>query len=78
MAVVYEELVDFIAHGSTPEMVANFTASDATKQRVADLIEREKDEGISAEEKLELDYYMQLEHVLSLAKAKARLFLKAS
>lgn len=72
----YEEVVNFIAAGTTPQNVAEFKASDETRERVADLIFREKTEGISAEEKAELDLYMQIEHLMRLAKAKARSYLK--
>ena len=37
------------------------------------LIEKEKDSGLLPEEKLELEDYLKLEHLLVLAKAKARL-----
>ncbi|HSK73389.1 MAG TPA: hypothetical protein VK892_16955 [Pyrinomonadaceae bacterium] len=72
----YEEVVNFIAAGTTPQNVAEFKASKETKERVEDLIFREKNEGISAEEKAELDLYMQIEHLMRLAKAKARSYLK--
>jgi len=43
--------------------------------RVAQLIEREKDQGLSAEERAELDHFVELEHILRMAKAKARQIL---
>jgi hypothetical protein len=42
------------------------------KERVAELIHQEKSIGLSAEEKSELDHYLQLEHLMRLAKARAR------
>jgi hypothetical protein len=71
MIKAYDEIVDFIARGSTPQAVALFTVSDTTKQHVADLIHREKTEGLSKEEASELDYFVKLEHLMRLAKAKA-------
>ena len=44
-------------------------------QRVAELIAREKECGLSAEEKAELDHCMDLEHILRMAKARARQIL---
>ena len=44
----------------------------ATKARVADLIAREKESGLTPDETSELDHYMQLEHIMRLAKARAR------
>ena len=68
----YEEIVDFIASGTRPNDVIDFQPSEATQQRVAELIYQEKTSGLSAEEKTELDHYMELEHIMRLAKAKAR------
>jgi hypothetical protein len=67
----YEEVIEFIAAGTTPDRVVSFRPSTATKERVADLIDREKSTGLLAEEKSELDHYMQLEHLMRLAKARA-------
>lgn len=67
----YDELVDFIAGGTTPEAVARFEPSVATKSRVAELVEREKEIGLTPEEARELDHFLTLEHLMRLAKAKA-------
>lgn len=72
MTVAYEEIVDFIAAGTTPGGVVAFQPSEATKAQVADLIHREKTIGLSPEEKAELDHYLQYEHLMRLAKARAR------
>lgn len=72
MIRAYEEIVDFIAAGTSPSSVATFEASEAAKQRVAELIHREKTTGLSPDEAAELDHYMQLEHLMRLAKARAR------
>jgi len=72
----YEEVIDFIAD-TNPAKVLAFRPSEATKQRVSDLIYREKTTGLSPEEKSELDHYMQLEHLMRMAKIRARQRLKA-
>ena len=66
----FEEVAEFIA-SVNPAKVLAFRPSEETTQRVSDLIEREKTSGISAEEKSELDYYMQLEHLMRMAKILA-------
>lgn len=68
----YEEVIDFIAAGLTPEQLIAFRPSPATEERVADLLFREKEASISPEEKAELDHYLQLEHIMRMAKARAR------
>lgn len=69
---VYFEIIDFIAAGTTPDAVAQFRPSLEAEQRVADLIEREKTDRLSPEEKAELDHFLELEHILRMAKARAR------
>lgn len=68
----YEEIIDFIAAGASPQAIIAFQPSQKTKNRVADLIYREKTGSFSPDEKSELDHYMQLEHLMRLAKARAR------
>jgi hypothetical protein len=75
MSRVYEEVIDFIAAGTTPGNIANFRPSEETKQRVADLIYREKTTELTRDETSELDHYIQLEHLMRLAKARARKYL---
>jgi len=68
----YEEIVDFIASGTTPESIVAFRPTEAAIQRVEDLVAKRRDGVISSEEQAELDDYLQLEHLLILAKARAR------
>jgi len=68
----YDEIIDFIAAGTTPEAVVAFRPSDTVQQRVAELVERSKDGSISSEEQSELEDYLQLEHLMIMAKVRAR------
>jgi hypothetical protein len=72
---VYMELVDFVARGSTAEQVAKFRPSPEAQKRVAELLERQRESRLTNEEAAELDGFVQLEHILGLAKAKAELIL---
>ena len=72
MSRAYEEIVDFIAAGTTSDAVAQFEASEEVKDRVVELVYREKSGNLTPEEKSELDQFLQLEHVMRLAKARAR------
>ena len=71
----YHEIIDFIAAGTTPEEVANFRPSPEAQRRIADLLERGREDGLPPDEKAELDHFMELEHILRMAKAKARQLL---
>jgi hypothetical protein len=66
----YEEVIEFT--GTSPQNVVAFRPSERARARVADLIEREKTSSLSPDEKSELDHYLQLEHLMRLAKARAR------
>jgi hypothetical protein len=70
----YEEVVEFIA-AQGPREVIGFKPSVAARERVWDLIEREKTGGIAPDEKSELDHYLEVEHLMRLAKARARQLL---
>lgn len=74
MIRAYEEIVDFIAAGTTPSLVAHFEASPEAKERIADLMCREKTSGLTEGETSELDYFLKMEHLMRLAKARARSF----
>jgi len=66
----FEEVAEFIA-SVNPAKVLAFRPSEETRRRVSDLIERERTSEISVGEKSELDYYMQLEHLMRMAKILA-------
>lgn len=70
----YEELVQFIASLS-PREVIDFKPSQPARQRVWDLIERQKASPLPADEQSELDHYLEVEHLMRLAKAHARQLL---
>ena len=72
---IYFEIIEFIAAGTTPEAVADFRPSPEAQQRLAVLIERKKVGDLSAEERAELNHFMELEHILRMAKARARQIL---
>lgn len=68
----YEEIINFIAAGSTPEGVVAFRPSPTVEKRVARLVKRSKAESLSAKEQSELEDYLHLEHIMIMAKARAR------
>jgi hypothetical protein len=72
MILAYDEFVDFIAAGTTPQGVIDFRPSEATKAKVAELIQRQKTSSLSPDEAAELNQYLQIEHLMRLAKARAR------
>ncbi len=70
----YEEVIDFIA-AESPSKVVAFRPSEAVKARVRELLNREKTGTLNPEETAELDNYLRLEHIMRLAKARAKKYL---
>jgi len=68
----YEEIVEFIVAGATPVSVARFEPSRETKDYVAEPIHKEKTSGLTTEEASGLDHFFKVEHIMWLAKARAR------
>jgi hypothetical protein len=70
-ATAYDEVINFIATGTTPEKVIAFRPSTQMQSRVSALMLKEKMGQLTTEEKAELDNYMVIEHLMRMAKAKA-------
>jgi hypothetical protein len=75
MVRAYEEIIDFLAAGTSPHSLIDFRPSDAAKLRLGDLIEREKEGTLTVDETSELLHYLQIEHLMRLAKARARAYI---
>jgi hypothetical protein len=71
----YEEVIDFIAAGTSPESIIAFQPSASARERVWDLIGRAKTASLSLDEQSELEHYLQLEHLMRLAKVRARHYM---
>ena len=68
----FEEIVKFIADAAGPEKLGAFKPSPAAEKRVAELLVKQKSGTLAVKEVQELQLFVQLDHVMSLAKAKAR------
>lgn len=77
VARAYEEIIDFIAGGTSSREVADYRPSEEVRGRVAELLAREKTARLTTEEASELQSYLQLEHIMRLARARARQHLGA-
>lgn len=72
---VYDEIVDFIAAGTTPQSVIDFKLSNAAQERLEDLVYRHKTGELTQDEKRELDHFLTLEHIMTLIKARAYTYI---
>ncbi len=71
-ARAYEEVIDFIATQTTRSSLLAFHPSEQARDRVMELVTKEKESALTTDEQSELDHYMQLEHLMRLAKARAK------
>ena len=68
----YAEFIDFIVEGMTPEQIIAYKPSDKAQQRVDELVWALKNDTIDPDERAELNHHVELEHIIRMAKAKAR------
>ncbi len=74
---IYLEIIDFFASGTTPQAVADFRSSAAAQQRALELLDLAKEDQLTPEQESELEHFIELEHILRMAKARARQILAA-
>ena len=68
---VNDEILNFLVKHIPAQALADFKVSDGVRQRVWALITQEKESGLLPPEKVELEDFLKLEHLVVLAKAKA-------
>ncbi len=69
--LAFDEIADFIAELNPSKLIA-LKPSIAVQQRVEDLLLKNREGSLDDKEKQELERYLTLEHLISLAKASAR------
>ena len=70
---VLEEMIDFLVSGPTPDKIIAYKVSTAAQERLAELLDKNREEGLSERENAELDAYEHVDYVMSLLKARVRL-----
>lgn len=70
-ATACDEIIDFIVAGKSPEQINAFRPSEQTQTRVTDLLRLAKLDSLNQAERAELDDFLQLEHLMIMAKAHA-------
>lgn len=74
---VYDEIIEFIAAGTTPQSIIDFKLSAIAQERLEDLVYRHNAGELTPEERRELDHFLTLEHIMTLIKARAYIYIKA-
>lgn len=70
---VFDELINLLASRPTLEQIVAFKISPSAQDRLAALLDKNREEGLSEAESTELDWYEYLHHIILRLKAQARL-----
>lgn len=74
---VSDEIIEFIAAGTTPQSIINFKLSDEAQERLEDLVYLHQTGELAPEDKKELDDFLFMEHIMRLIKARAYKYITA-
>ncbi|PYS54604.1 MAG: hypothetical protein DMF76_26815 [Acidobacteria bacterium] len=72
MHPAYREMMDFLASSPSPQQIIDFKISDKTQDRLADLLDKNREEGLTPGESTELDVYELVQHSMIRLKTRAR------
>lgn len=67
-----DEVIDFLTSAPTLEQIIAVRPSKAVQERVGYLLDQNQAGTLTTEERKELDDYLQLDHFMTLLKARAR------
>ena len=73
---IKDVVTDFLGAAPTLEEIAAYRLPDELQARAHDLLEKNRAGSLSEQERAEIEEYRQIDHLLTLVKAKARLILK--
>ena len=67
-----DEIIDFITSSPEPQKVLAYRPNLALQERVEDLVYKKKTAELSSEENIELERYLLIEHIMIMAKKRAK------
>lgn len=67
-----QEVADFLVGSPTPAQIVAFKASGEAQARVEELLDRNREESLTPQERSELDAIQSTNHLLMLLKIRAR------
>ena len=74
----YDEIIDFITSSPNPKDILNFRPPSSVIKRVEDLLYKKKTSELSNDENIELDRFMLIEHIMIMAKKRAKIRSKSN
>lgn len=76
-STIADIVTDFLSAAPALEDIANYRLPDDLQQRAHRLLDKNREGTLSEDERLEMEEFREIDHLLTLIKAKARLNLKA-
>ncbi len=77
-AQIYRYIVNFLASNPTPQQIAAFSPTPEMQERLQTLLARECSGELTSAERVELDEYEQIEHLVILLKAGSLPYLTST
>jgi hypothetical protein len=77
-AQIYRYIVNFLASNPTPQQIAAFSPTPEMQERLRTLLARERSGELTSAERVELDEYEQIEHLVILLKAGSLSYLTST
>lgn len=74
---IKDVVTDFLGSAPTLEEIAAYRLPDELQERAHDLLDKNRADNLTDDERREMDEFRQIDHLLTLVKAKAKLKLKA-
>ena len=71
-AILFDDVIDFLASAPTPEQISAFEPSESLKQRLAYLLEQNRHDVLSSKERSGLDEFLRMNHFMNMLKLRAR------
>lgn len=69
---IYQEIIDLLTSGPTADQLIAFKISDSAQERLEELLHKNREEELTAEERAELSTDLCLSEYLTKLKARAR------
>ncbi|MEL6528144.1 MAG: hypothetical protein AAFQ07_20775 [Chloroflexota bacterium] len=72
---IFSEIADFLVTQPSLDDLASYKVSNSIQQHLDNLLERNREEGLALQERMELEKILAVLQMMDLAKAKAQLKL---
>jgi post-segregation antitoxin (ccd killing protein) len=69
---IYQEMIDLLTSGPTADQLLAFKISESAQERLEELLRKNREEELTAEERADLNTYIRLSEYLTKLKARAR------